>query len=169
MVTEENPDLNPTQWLFTILPYFFNKYNLPLAYKWQKFSVERFCSEDVINMVYELLFLVFVKMFPQELGKCLISQWISTTLFVFHFKDCFRVFKVPHPWDRSLCQALQMPNLESDTVFLNSYSDYHIWIDLVCAHAENRNLILITPKCEPFMLQSFFFKFTHFFPFIYFF
>lgn len=64
--------------------------------------MERFRFEDVINMVYELLFLGFVKMFPQELGKCLISQRISLTLFIVEFTDSFRVFKVPHPWDRSL-------------------------------------------------------------------
>ena len=64
--------------------------------------MERFCFEDVINMVYELLFLGLVKMFPQELGKCLISQRISRTLFIVEFTDSFRVFKVPHPWDRSL-------------------------------------------------------------------
>lgn len=48
-------------------------------------------------MVYELLFLVFVKMFLQERGKWLISQWISITLFILQFKDCFRVFQVPIP------------------------------------------------------------------------
>lgn len=37
-------------------------------------------------MVYELLFLVFVKMFLQELGKWLISQWISITLFVLQLR-----------------------------------------------------------------------------------
>lgn len=135
--------------------------------------MERLYSKEVINTVYELLFLGFVKMFPQELGKCLISQRVSITLFVLQFKDCFRVFKAPHPWDRRLCQALQMPNLESDVFFffLNSYSDYHIWMDLACTHAENRNLTLITPKWNPVMPQTFFFflKFTHFFPFIYFF
>lgn len=51
-------------------------------------------------MVYELLFLVFVTMFLQELGKWLISQWISI-LFVLQFKDRFRVFQVPHPRDRN--------------------------------------------------------------------
>lgn len=40
-------------------------------------------------------------------------------------------------------------------------------MDLVCTHAENRNLTLITLKCNPFTPQCFFFfKFTHFFPFI---
>lgn len=63
-------------------------------------------------MAYELLFLVFVKPFPQELGKCLISQRISITLFILPFKDCLGVFKVAHLWDRSLCRALQMWNLE---------------------------------------------------------
>ena len=51
-------------------------------------------------MVYELLFLVFVTMFLQELGKWLISQWISI-LFVLQFKGRFRAFQVPHPWDRN--------------------------------------------------------------------
>lgn len=43
--------------------------------------------------------------------------------------------------------------------FLNSYSDYHIWMDLACTHAENRNLTLITPKWNPVMPQTFFFFF----------
>ena len=107
--------------------------------------METFCSEDVINVVYELLFLVFVKMLPQELGKCLISQWISQTLFILQFKDSRRVFKVPHPWDRSLCQAVQMPNLVSDIVSWPSDSDCHIWTTRVCTCAENRNVTAITP------------------------
>ena len=84
---------------------------------------------------------------------------------------------MPQSWGRSLCQALQMPSLESDRGFfslLHFYSDCHIWTDLVSAHAENRNLPLITPRWNPFMPRcllsfSFFLKFTRFLPLIYFF
>lgn len=53
----------------SLLPYVSNKGNLPLAYGRQSFSVARFCSTAVRYVAYELLLLVFVKLFPQELGK----------------------------------------------------------------------------------------------------
>lgn len=53
----------------SLLPYVINKGNLPLAYGRQSFSVARFCSTADRYVAYELLLLVFVKLFPQELGK----------------------------------------------------------------------------------------------------
>lgn len=136
--------------------------------------MERLYSKEVINMVYELLFLGFVKMFPQELGKCLISQRVSITLFVLQFKDCFRVFKAPHPWDRRLCQALQMPNLESDVFFFFFELLFRLpHLDGLGVHScRKQKPHSNNTEMEPSYAANLFFfflKFTHFFPFIYFF